>query len=546
MSLQIGAGSYAADVAVVGAGPAGLAAADAAARAGARVLLIDAARQFGGQYWRHADEATETGDPSRWHHGWRTYTGLATSVRAAIDSGQVLYRPGTQVWSIARTDGGAEPAAPGYLISTAAVPEAAPAAGTGHVRVRTLILCPGAYDKQVPVPGWTLPGVMAAGGVQAFIKTQGLAPGARVFLGGTGPFLLSAAASVLQAGAQVRGVAEAAALRGWFPRGVTGLAVPSKLQEGVAYAALLARHRVPYRTRTAITDIHGQHRVEAVTIAKVDSRGTIRPGSSRLIGGVDVVGLGWGFTPQTELLLQLDAHTRVDLDGSLVGTVDGEQRSSVPGLFLAGEITGVAGATAAVAEGRIAGVSAASLAHGTVGGTSRKDRLVRRAHRAFARAMHHAHPLPPAWTDWLQADTIVCRCEEVPWSRAREAGDQLGAAEPRGLKGTTRIGMGWCQGRMCALAAVCGSRPRESTGSGAGQSGDGAPAANGGGPHLAAGAATADTRARTPAHDALISTARRPVAMPVTFTTMADSTAAPPAQERRGSDPHSNATKEQR
>src|SRR5699024_1100500 len=154
------------------------------------------------------------------------------------------------------------------------------------------------------------------------------------------------------------------------------------------------------------------------------------------------------FTPQSELLVQLQARTRVDGDGSLVGIVDEDQQASMPGLFLAGEITGVAGAAAAVAEGRIAGSAAARRAAGAGGGGSVRDRWVRRAHHAFAAAMHHAHPLPRHWQQTLTGDTIVCRCEEVPWSRVREAGADLAATEPRGLKGTTRVGMGWCQGRI--------------------------------------------------------------------------------------------------
>lgn len=530
MSTETPDAHFGADVAVVGAGPAGLAAAAEAASAGASVLLIDAAQQFGGQYWRHADEHSGLTVDSRWHHGWGTYTALASAVRTAIRARRVRYLAGAQVWSAqARTKGDG-----GFVVHTAPVAElvvaesGSAARGTGaparHV-VRSLILCPGAYDRQLPVPGWTLPGVMAAGGVQAFIKTQGVAPGRRVIFAGTGPFLLSAAASTLQAGAQVRGIAEAAGPGGWFPRGVTAALVPSKAREAVEYISLLLRHRVRYRMRTAITAIHGQDRVEAATISRLDSCGLPRPGSQELIEGIDVVGLGWGFVPQAELLLQLGARTGVGRDGSLIGIVDSDQQTSIEHLFLAGEITGVAGAVAAVAEGRIAGRTAAGRARGVPVGRSAKDRLRRSTHRVFAHAMHHAHPVPPQWQAWLNEDTIVCRCEEVPWGRVNTAAEDLGAHEPRALKGTTRTGMGWCQGRMCAVAAVCVAR-----------SGDVEDRPT----------SRTDPRAAATTQAALAATARRPVATPITFTTMAGAAPAPIVDEVGGSDPHPEAQKEQR
>ena len=150
---------------------------------------------------------------------------------------------------------------------------------------------------------------MAAGGIQAFIKTQGVAPGRRVLLAGTGPFLLAAAASVLRSGAEVAAVCESTDLTGWAPGGATAALVPSKGAEGAEYAALLARRRVPYRLRRVVTRILGAGRVEAVATAAVDRSGTLIPGTEEVYEDVDVVGLGWGFAPQTELLLQTAART---------------------------------------------------------------------------------------------------------------------------------------------------------------------------------------------------------------------------------------------
>ncbi|NLS09684.1 FAD-dependent oxidoreductase [Nesterenkonia sp. MY13] len=439
------------EVAVIGAGPAGLAAASEAAAGGAHTVLIDAAGQFGGQYWRHADEQSSSEDPAVWHHGWKTYTGLASAVDDAISAGKLQYLPASHVIA-------AEAGSP-FSLSIAPVPESQPEhQGLTQIRAHTVVLCPGAYDRQLPVPGWTLPGVMAAGGIQAFIKTQGISPGQRVVLGGTGPFLLSAAASVLQAGAEVAAICESSDLTGWVPRGVSAALVPSKGKEGAEYIALLARHRVPYFRRRAVVAIHGDQRATAVSTARLNRDGKALPGTERIIEDVDLVGLGWGFVPQSELVVQLGAQMFRDADGSLVAEVDKDQQSSVPGLYLAGEITGVAGATAAVAEGRIAGRQVAGLRGGGRPPRSSadiKDRVLRRNHRLFAQAMHRAHPLPQQWPEWLTDETVICRCEEVPWQKTKEAIDSLSAEEPRGLKGATRIGMGWCQGRMCGQAADC-------------------------------------------------------------------------------------------
>jgi NADP-dependent aldehyde dehydrogenase len=129
--------------------------------------------------------------------------------------------------------------------------------------------------------------------------------------------------------------------------------------------------------------------------------------------------------------------------------VDERQESTVPGLFLAGEVTGVGGASLAVLEGLAAGGSAAGNP-----GTGAASRDAAR-HRRFAEAMHRAHPIPEAWQDWLTPETIVCRCEEVTAGQITEARESLGARDARTLKSFTRAGMGWCQGRVCGFAAAC-------------------------------------------------------------------------------------------
>lgn len=438
-----------ADVAVVGAGPAGLAAAVAAAESGAAVVLVDAGAQPGGQFWRHRPETVVPEQDGRGHHGWKSYLDLRARFDAARRRGRITYLPGLQVWMAQQIHPAQGDDAGFTLRTTPTVAVAALEAGVGTQTVvaRRLVLCPGGYDRQLPVPGWDLPGVMAAGGIQAFIKANGILPGKRFVIAGTGPFLLPVAANIAEAGGKVLAVLESSSPAAWLPHLRAAAGVPEKALEGAEYAAVFARHRIPYRTRSIVAEVLGTDHVSGVRTARVDADGRVRPGTERVYGDVDVVGFGWGFTPQMELPLSFGIQTRLDADGSLVGVVDERQQSSVPGLFLAGEVTGVGGATLAVLEGLAAGTAAA-------GGTVLPEKTAAR-HRRFAAAMHRAHPVPPAWQDWLAPETTVCRCEEVTARQLTDARESLGARDARTLKSFTRAGMGWCQGRVCGFAAAC-------------------------------------------------------------------------------------------
>src|SRR4029453_8253709 len=454
-------GTVKADVAVVGAGPAGLAAACSAAEAGAVGAVVGAGSQPGGQFWRHRPETVEPHPECKSPHGWQTYSDLRARFDAARQSGSIDYLHGRQVWM-------AEKIYKGFLVRTTptvaggqamgasangAGPTASGADDGGSTVVATrLVLCPGGYDRQLPVPGWDLPGVRAAGGIQAFIKGNGALPGSRFVIAGTGPFLLPVAAGIAEAGGQVLAVLESSSPSAWLPHLRAAAGVPEKALEGGEYAAIFARHRIPYRTRTIVTEVLGAEtagtgpgssgRTAGVRTAKVDADGRVRPGIERIYRDVDGVGLGWGFTPQMELPVSLGVETRLDADGSLVGVVDQRQESSVPGLFLAGEVTGVGGASLAVLEGLAAGVSAAAgpggadgSAPGAAAGSAPREAV---RHRRFAEAMHLAHPVPAAWQDWLAPETVVCRCEEVTAGQITDARENLGAHDARTRKASPR------------------------------------------------------------------------------------------------------------
>ena len=435
------------DLAVVGAGPAGLAAAVAAAEQGLSVVVVDAGRQPGGQYWRHPDEQTADPDElgSHGQHDWRVYTALRARFDDLLGAG-ITYVPGAQVWFTERADEGWR-----LRLSPVVEPDDDLPA---EVVADGLVLCPGGYDRQLPVPGWDLPGVLAAGGVQALLKGHGSLAGRRAVVAGTGPFLLPVAAGLAEAGAEVLGICEANAVTGWVPELGGAVQVPAKGLDAVGYVRTMLVHRIAYRQRTVVTAIHGREAVDSVTTMRLDRRGGLVPGSERTVEA-DLVALGWGFTPSLELVTAVGADTRVDVDDSLVAVVDGEQRSTAPHVYVAGEATGVGGAVLALQEGELAGLVAAAD-RGRPADRRRVRRLqgsIRRG-RAFAGAMHRAHPVPATWSTWLTPQTLVCRCEEVDVATVEQARDELGGGDARTAKLLTRTGMGWCQGRVCGFATA--------------------------------------------------------------------------------------------
>jgi NADPH-dependent 2,4-dienoyl-CoA reductase/sulfur reductase-like enzyme len=410
------------DIAVLGAGPAGLAAAAAAHQAGRHTVLIDGNPRVGGQYWRH-----RPGDQGAGHHDWAGLRRLLAIVSGAdVVTGQ-------QVWHVERTEDGFTLHGP-------------------DLRCRTLIVATGGYDRQLPFPGWTLPGVVTAGGAQALLKGQNVVVGKEIVVAGTGPFLLPVAAGLARAGARVVGVYEAGEPRGFARRPAALLANPAKLVEGAGYLRTFARYRIPYHTNRTVVAAQGKDRVESVTVAELDRHWRARPDTERTLN-CDAIAVGYGFTPQLEIPLQLGCATRLDADGSLVATADGQQRASVPGVYLAGEVCGIGGADLSLVEGELAGLHAADA----LADRPRLARLLRRRRtlRAFAAAMHATYPVKPGWLTWSEPETLLCRCEEVTLRTARKAVHDLGASDARGVKLLARPGMGLCQGRVCGYATAC-------------------------------------------------------------------------------------------
>ncbi|MFE9776104.1 FAD-dependent oxidoreductase [Streptomyces sp. NPDC005931] len=416
------------DLAVIGAGPAGLATSLAAAARGVRVALIDAAPAAGGQIHRQPPAGAGVRRPG--DRAWRRLRdGLASSsVRMLTDH---------QVWCVERTPDG-------FTVHALCGAEREDPA---EVHATAVLLATGGHETVLPFPGWTLPGVVTAGGAQAMLKGSLVVPGRTAVVAGTGPLLLSVATGFAGAGVRVIALVESADPKRLVRYGGP-LAV--KLPEGAGHAARLLRHRVPFLARHTIVRAHGADRLTGVTVAALDPHGRVRAGTERHLH-CDTLAVGHGMLPHTDLAEGLGCR----LDGLTVA-VDAEQRTDVPGVWAAGETTGIGGASLALAEGHIAGRSIAARLRGTAPDPREWAPAagVRARMRRFAAALDAVHAPPARWADRVTDDTVVCRCEEVHAGAVRAAVAELGAGDLRTVKLLTRAGMGWCQGRMCAPAVA--------------------------------------------------------------------------------------------
>jgi NADPH-dependent 2,4-dienoyl-CoA reductase/sulfur reductase-like enzyme len=445
------------DVAVVGAGPAGIAAALAAADLGNRVVLVDAGRAPGGQIYRQpatasAAEVAAVGPK------------LPERLRRALVHPGIWYLPGTTVWQAVPGSGvtrGAD-GTDGFDMSQAEFRLWLTTAGRDgavepdQVWARAVVIATGASEIVLPFPGWDLPGVTTVGAAQALLKGQGVTAGRRVLVAGSGPLLLPAAAGLAEAGVDVVAVLEANPVSTGAVVAAARLApFAGKRKEAAAYARILARHRVPVKTGHAVVTAGGDGQVEQATVSRVDRDWRPVPETAQTVG-VDAIHVSFGFGPALELSRALGC---ADLPqaGRPAAAVwcDGDQATSVPGVFAAGETTGVAGADVAELEGYLAGAAAARWL-GTASAEFFDQKLGRvraglgRARR-FARGLDNLYPWRPGGLDWPEPDTVLCRCEEVPWA-AIGAAVAAGARDVRAVKGVTRCGMGYCQGRMCGPA----------------------------------------------------------------------------------------------
>lgn len=306
-----------ADVVVVGAGPAGIAAALAAADGGASVTLIDTGRSVGGQFNRQLPVEFGARRAGRLQHGWKGF--VAQRDRLAGHE-RITHLAETSVWAME-----------GLRLWVQQGPADSVGRQVFAVDARAIVLATGAYDRVLPFPGWDLPGVYSAGAAQSLAKGQRISIGKRVLVAGTGPFLLPVAESLIGVGAEVVELLEANTLRtvrrGWL---TNPLVASGKFREVLGYGTLLAKHRIPLRHGWTVVAAHGTDHVEAVTVVRLDDSWQPITGSERRIE-VDAVCLGFGFTAQLELAVSARCNLTTGPDGGSAVVVDVHQETTTPG-----------------------------------------------------------------------------------------------------------------------------------------------------------------------------------------------------------------------
>ena len=391
------------EVLVIGAGPSGLSAATAAAKHGRRVIVLDDNPAAGGQIWR---EDFKT-------HREAKATSRAKAIREFLSSGAELLC-GRRV---------VDAPAPNTLQAVTDLPAGSIVESFSW---QQLILATGARERFLPFPGWTLPGVLGAGGLQALMKGGLPVEGKRIVVAGTGPLLLAVAAHLRECGATVVCVAEQASFTQLLPFAVSLWDHPQKLLEGAQYRRALLG--IPYRTGCWPVAAEGDSMLRQICLTD---------GKHSWTEVCDFLACGFHLVPNTELASLLGCRMQ---DGFVA--VDAQLRTSVKNVFCVGEPTGIAGLAAAQIEGRIAGLAVA-------GKTGEADALqgARRREQKFGKRLAAAFQLRQELCALPDANTIVCRCEDVTFQKLK------GHSSWTEAKLQTRCGMGPCQGRICGPAA---------------------------------------------------------------------------------------------
>ncbi|MFZ0955525.1 MAG: FAD/NAD(P)-binding oxidoreductase [Candidatus Sulfotelmatobacter sp.] len=388
------------EILVIGGGPAGMAAAARAAECGARVGIVDDNFRLGGQIWRSEPDDSGLKDPKK-TEGSQWAERVRASGATALCGLRVVHQPEPGVLLAENLDGFCE------------------------LTCEKLVLATGARERFLPFPGWTLPNVMGAGGLQAMVKCGLPIRGKRVVVAGTGPLLLAVAAFLRKHGAEIPVICEQASWSSLARFGVALSKWPEKIIQGLRLKRDLIG--IPFVPNSWPLAAHGQQAVESVTISRAGKNESIP---------CDYLACGFHLVPNLELPLLLGCAIA---NGCV--QVDGFQTTTVSSIFCAGEPTSIGGMELALIEGQIAGLAAAghAIEAKALFGKRRKA-------RRFARLLDRAFHLRSELRSLPSPETMVCRCEDVSYSRLRQQSSW------RAAKLHTRCGMGPCQGRVCGPA----------------------------------------------------------------------------------------------
>ncbi len=385
------------DVLVVGAGPAGIAAAVCSAEAGLRVGMVDENLAAGGQIWRG-----EIGSSQLSHEASAWQARLERAGVTAISGCRVFHQP-----------------EPGVLFAESLD-------GLSQLSYSSLVLATGARERFLPFPGWTLPNVVGAGGLQALVKSGLPVRGKRVVVAGTGPLLLAVASYLRGHGADIPLICEQTSWSKLARFGLVLMRFPEKIGQALQLRKELSA--IGFAANSWPLAAHGKEKLEAITISRAGRSETLE---------CDFLAYGFHLVPNMELPVLLGCKSR---NGYV--QVNDFQQTTMEGIFCAGEPTGIGGVELALIEGQIAGLAASSNQSAAQDLFGKRERF-----RRFARAIDRTFCLRSELKSLPSADTLICRCEDVSYSRLQEH------TSWRSAKLHTRCGMGPCQGRICGPAA---------------------------------------------------------------------------------------------
>jgi thioredoxin reductase len=426
------------DIAVIGAGAAGLSTAAVAAGQGASVAVFDDNALPGGQYFRQLP----TSFIRTCKIAFDKDVDRGRLLYQAVTHRNVTYYPSATVWNVLE----------GNVLAFSG------AARSDHVRARLIVVAAGAHDRPVPFPGWTLPGVVTAGGLQNLIKGQRVIPGRRAVVAGNGPLVILVGANLVRAGARLLATAEAAPVARRAMRDAIGLAAaPGIVRQAADYASTVFRSGAQRLSGWTVIEARGAGECEEVVLAPIDAAGQIDRAAARNFAA-DLLVTGFGLVPSIEIL----RICAVDLGwsrlrGGWLPRRSEDFETTRPGIFAVGDGSAIGGVEIALVEGRLMGLIAAQRL-GLIGPDERRRlaagdvaRLKRLSR--FRAALERIYEPPRNFLHLITPETMVCRCEEVTSARLQERRD-AGLVGINALKSATRAGMGRCQGRNCLSTLI--------------------------------------------------------------------------------------------
>jgi thioredoxin reductase len=421
------------DLIVIGAGPAGISAAITASQHGLKVTLIDEAPIAGGQIYRATPQEwtpNTTGSPDQ-------DLDDGNSLRDSLSKSNITHLTNHVVWAVA----------PGFEVRAVSDSKEI------KLTAKKLIVCSGVTERILPFPGWTTPGVIGLAASTNLLKSQQILPSREPVIAGSGPLLYAVANAIIVAGGKPVAIADVGSLFDWVVSLPKLFAAPALLIRGLIWRARIFKARITVLHRHHVARVYGDDKVESIELMPIDANGTPLPKKKNIkIKSTSLI-VGHGLIPSLEITRLLKAkHVFRAERGGWIPELDAFQRTSVSGLYVAGDCGGISGAKTAALSGTIAGLQA-SFDSGMITEKIFQDLYApteskRNKAERFGKQMGKLMSIRSGLLEGLTPETIVCRCEDITYGQIMDAVN-AGAADCNEVKAWTRGGMGPCQGRTC-------------------------------------------------------------------------------------------------